>query len=160
MCPHEIDLTNVAQADWIEDPLAQAFLPTPRSVDEKPRLIFDPDRKLDRLLLQLQRLSSPTEPVLRPIWWREPGQMTPVYGLTNVTPMIFIGAMSARTQETMRQIELARAYNRRILVVCLDRLPIFDCDWIHTELTDVSAEPLEAIGAGVLREYMLNAQPE
>jgi hypothetical protein len=155
-CPHAIDLSNhVPSPTWLQDPLAQAFVPTPAGGGEKVRLILDPDQKLSQLLLQLERLCSPVECQMRPIWFKEAQRETPRYGLTNLGPMVFLGATQAGMKDVFRHIELSQVTARRVLIVARDRLPVFDgVEWIETGLSDVSGEPLEAIGAGALREHM------
>jgi hypothetical protein len=154
-CPHQIDLTITAEADWIADPLAQALLPVPRLPGEKAKAIVDPDRRLERLLMQLQRMSTPTEPLLRPIYWRLAREMRGLYAVSNLSPLIWFGAELQHTNEVMKHILEAEGASRHILIVCQTELPVYmGVDWIKTELTDVGSEPLEAIGAGVLRKNM------
>lgn len=150
-CPHAIDLTQQAKAEWVSDPLAQALLPIPgRSVS----MLYDPTGKHERLLQTLQRLSTATEPLMRPLWWRTPQQMTPIYGVTNISPIIFFGGEASRFLDVMRHRDLALTFNRRVVISLRDRIPLAGVDWIETELTDVSSEPLEALGATALREYL------
>lgn len=153
-CPHSIDLTQSAQADWLQDPLAAVFLPTPHTGGKPAQMILNPP---DQLLLQLQRLYSPTLPMLRPIWFTENARETANYAVTNLGPMVFLGATLATMRFVYRQIELGRTNNRRVLIVARERLPVFgDGEWISTELKDVSREPLEALGAGALKDHMSN----
>jgi hypothetical protein len=156
-CPHDIDLGTTAEPpDWIQDPLAQAFLPTPRAPDEKPVMVLDPEGRLDGLVMQLSRLCSATEPLMRPLWWKAVHEVRHLYGVSNITPMVWIRAAVSQCDFVFKHLDLGQAHNRRIVIICRDRLPIHanEATLITTELTDVSREPLEAIGAGALRSYM------
>lgn len=155
-CPHNIDLSTTAEADWISDPLAAAFLPIPRQPGEPAKAILDPDGKLEPLLAQLSRLCSATEPLMRPLWWRTPNESLALYTVTNITPLVWTGAELRVGRDALRHEQLGRAGNRRVLLVCRERLPLFDgWEWITSDLNDIRMEPLEAIGAGALRRYMV-----
>ncbi|MGH6955628.1 MAG: hypothetical protein ACREEW_03065 [Caulobacteraceae bacterium] len=156
-CPHQIDLDIAAPApEWLSDPLAQAFLPVPRHPGELAKGIVDPTRKLERTMVALQRLSTPTETLVRPIWFRTITEMRGVYAVSNLSPLIWIGIEWAHAQEALRHVLEAEAFQRHILLVGNQQMPIPGVEWIETELGDVSDEPLEAIGAGVVQRYMEN----
>lgn len=154
-CPHNFDLTTFVDApDWINDPLAHAFLPTPKRVGEKARVFHDPDGRYEKLLQDLQRLSSPVEPLARPIWYRPPNESMSRYAVTNLTPMVWTSTEMVHCKHAIHHIGAGEAMQRRVLIVTKELLPIYDGEWIKTELTDISGEPLEAIGAGLIRKEM------
>lgn len=157
-CPHAIDLAVAERASWIQDPLAQAFLPLPRG-DRRPQLILDRKGELGPLLMQLCRLLTPVGDVLRPIWWKDAYKYTPTYGMTNLGPIVLLGGDASRGRDIYRHLELGQSHNRHVLIIMRERVPVLDGEWITTELADVGAEPLEGIGAGALKEYMSNAEP-
>lgn len=158
--PHEIDLSNAApRPAWMDDPLAEVFAPTPRQPGERAKLIIN-DGSLDQQLRLLTRLCSPTGIMLRPLWWFNPQTQGQLYGLTNITPLVYLAGPGANTKDIFRHLEMAEAFERRLLITTPTRLPIFDGDWIETNLPDLSNEPLEAIGAGLLKEHMQCAGPQ
>lgn len=159
-CPHQIDLSTTAPApDWLSDPLAKALLPIPRGPGETAKAILDPDRRYERLITQLQRLSSPTETLVRTLWWRLIGDLRGVYAVSNLSPLIWIGVEWQHTEEAVKHVREAEAAMRHVLFVAPQKVPLFaGVEWIETQLGDVSNEPLEAIGAGVLRQHMENGR--
>lgn len=150
-CPHEIDLTSEAKADWTSDPLAQAMMPVPGF---RIFMLHDPTGALDKTLQTLQRLSSATQPLMRPLWWKTPQDMTPLFGVTNLSPIVFFNASLDQAPLFTRNVDLARSYERTILCSTRQRFPTLGATWIETELGDVSKEPLEALGATTLKAYM------
>lgn len=153
-CPHAFDLTNLApEPGWLKDPLAQALLPTPRV--GPVRLIHDPDGKLTPTIQQLMRLSSPTDSLMTPIWWKRPNQIARRYQVSNLSPLIWASADIKHTLMAAQHIQLAMAHSRRVLIICRDKLPLFEnIEWISTELVDLDREPLEAIGSGLVKALM------
>ena len=154
-CPHEIDLQLEAEAEWVSDPLAQAMMPLP---GHRVFVLHDVERKWDRTLQHLQRLSSATTALMRPVWWRSPQDATPIYALTNITPIVFFGVTVNQVMDLNRNLDLARTFNRTILISTQTRLPLLGAQWIETNLGDVSQEPLEALGATALREYLIDPE--
>ena len=157
-CPHQINLSSyVDPPEWVHDPLAAAFLPTPAEPGEKVKLIFDPDQLIEGLLVHLQRLSSPTGALVRPIWGRVPKELRYAYQLTNITPLVFIGACLADTRTVTEHMNYAATYQRRVVVFARERIPLFakQVDLVETDLTPaIGRDPLEAIGSGALRRIM------
>lgn len=155
ICPHNIDLnTHTPVPDWVQDPLADIMLPKPYVAGEKVKIILDPDRKLEGLIRDLCRLCSAPW-ISLPIWAREPYSLSALYKVTNLTPMVLMSVEPAHGRAAISHLHLAQVHSRRCLIVARGDLPLFDnVEWIKTELGDVSSEPLEAIGAGVLRKVM------
>ena len=160
-CPHQIDLeTYLPAPDWITDPLAAVCIPVPRQPGEKIKVLYDPDGHVEGLLRHLSRLSTPTQSLHRPIWWRTPPLVQREYLCTNISPVIWSSASINHCGYVDQHLGLAEAFNRRVLIVARDRLPLFnEVEWITTDLkeADISSYPLEAIGAGLLRQYMDDA---
>ena len=156
LCQHEINLSSTTPApDWIDEPLAQVFHPVPGSF---VKIIVDPDGTLGPKLETLARLSSPTETLIRPIWWRQAMKLAPLYQLTNIGPLVWTAATVGRTREIERHVELAAANGRRVLIVAESRIPIFQgVEWIEPFDFPIDA-PFEAIGAGLLRRHMETIQ--
>jgi hypothetical protein len=155
-CPHNINLEEwVETPNWLSDPLAQMFVPVP---NPGVKLIYDPGNKLDKVVTDLQRLCSPIHSIVRPVWWKEAIPLAKHYGITNLSPLVWARANPYTFPQVLRHINLAQFTGGKALIICEERIPIFDVEWITTELTDVSNEPLERIGAGALRKYMDEAQ--
>lgn len=155
-CPHQINLADYTEAPaWIEDPLAEIFLPVPRNPGEKAKIILDRDQRVESMLYQLSRLSSACEAITRPIWWRVPRETQALYTVSNLSPLVWMAGTQQFAAYAARHIELGQSFGRRVLIVARERMGLVDdCEWIETGLGDISGEPLEAIGAGVLRKIM------
>lgn len=158
LCPHQIDLDTFVEApEWVQDPLAQAFLPVPRRPDEKVMVVVDPDGTQERLAFHLARLCSPTMGLAHPLWGRLPSEMEKWYRVTDISPVVLIGAEMQHTTLVRKHVALARATNRRTVILSKERLPLYgEVEWINSKLslTDIDGQPLEAIGSGALREAM------
>lgn len=152
LCQHAINLSQTVEApDWVWQPLARVFHPTPGF---SAKIVIDPDGTLGPRLEALARLASPTETLIRPIWWRQAMKLAPLYQLTNLGPLVWTAATVGRTHEIERHVELAAANGRRVLIVAESHIPIFQgVEWIEPFDFPTDA-PFEAIGAGLLRRHM------
>jgi hypothetical protein len=161
-CPHNVDIhKTVEPGGWIEDPLAAVFLPIPRPRDEKVLVLHDPDRRLAEVIQELSRLASPTESIIHPVWWKKIRDQQGLFGVTNLSPIVWIGVDRHYGRQCQELIMMAQATDRRMLIVTTDRVPLFDgVTHITSELTwaDVSNQPLEAYGAWSLRQHMEHAR--
>jgi hypothetical protein len=154
-CPHWIDLERHAPApDWLEDPLAQMFLPVPRGEGEKIKIILDRDDSLSPIINRLARLSSPIEPIIQPVWWRDAFTLRKRYQTTNLTPLVWTGVEASHTG-VLDHMDMARVFNRRMLIVAREPLPIYHhVEVIQTAMKEVPVGDLEAVGTGALRRHM------
>lgn len=156
-CPHLIDLDAVVDPPaWASHPAAAYFMPVPRTSGEKPRLLHDPEGRHEAQLKALVRLCSPIIPVTRPTWFGAGMNKEEPYRVTNLGPLIWVGAETGQTPVLRRQMGLGLAYNRRVVFVSVERIPLFgEVEALNLDdLPDLSQEPMEAIGAGVLRKFM------
>lgn len=157
-CPHEIDLEEYGpNPDWMSDPLAQVMAPTPKGNDEPVYVLHDPDHSKLHVALVLAQLCSPTENIVRPIWWYNPSGIARNYRVTNITPMVWMNCRLEHSKELTQHIDLAQANGRRLLLIAENPLPLFGphIRQISTDLTtSIAEERLRAIGAGVLRRHM------
>ena len=155
-CPHNINLSvTVPLPDWIHDPLVRAFLPLPRQKSDKAQLILDPESKAVDMVQTLSRLSSAVHPLAYPIWFRDTNEGVTYYSVTNLSPMVWLGCEQIYARAVLKHIQLARSFNRRCLFIAPQRIGVFDdCEWIKSDFPDLRNEPLEAIGAQALKEYM------
>lgn len=160
-CPHNIDLSRTAPLpEWTQDPLVRAFLPIPRQPGEKAKLILDTDNRVSDMIQTLSRLSSAIHPIALPIWFRDTNEGTTFYSVTNLTPMVWLGCQQSNARAVLRHIDLAKSFNRTCLFVARERVWVFDdCEWIKSDLPDLRNEPLEAIGAQALKEFMQRECP-
>ena len=153
-CPHLIDMSageDVEIPAWVDEPLAQLFLPTPRQPGEVSGWIHGAS---DELVLQLSRLSSPTGTLAKPIWWQRADLPGHFYGITNLGPLVWTSALTSNWREAERHLVLGQAFDRRVLIAGIDRLPLFSgVQEVHPFILPPD-QPLEAIGAAVLRRYM------
>lgn len=151
ICPHEIDLSQDEEVEWISDPLAQAMLPLPGF---KQFVILDTDGRYARQIQVLQRLSTNSQPLLRPIWWRPPQTVTHVHSVTNISPVIFFDLTINDHRSIKFHMDLCRQHERTAIFCMAEDIPIAGVPRIHSDLGDVSGEHLEAIGATALRKYL------
>jgi hypothetical protein len=158
-CPHEINLAS-ADVDVIDDPLVQAMSPAPRRPDEPlSYLLHDPDGQLIPVVEALTYMSSPTEVLVGPVWWKTPTEVAGMAALTNVSPVGFtdLTFQNCGRMETLTQA-LAPS-GRRVLFVTRERLfPAVGGVRVETRLSanDLVNVPLREIGATLLRKYMLD----
>jgi hypothetical protein len=156
-CPHAINLADgidVTIPSWVDEPLAQMFLPTPCRHNAPALLLYDPNGDALQLIRSLERLVSPVEPHTRPIWWKTPKDLRYLYGLTNLGPMVWTSTEMRYTQDADKHIDLGRAFERKVLLVATERMPLFTNIAPVSTFTLPPDEPLEAIGAACLRRYM------
>lgn len=161
ICPHRIDLdTTVPTPAWASHPTAAFFMPTPRTPHEKPAYLYDPEGQYEKQLLSLLRLATPTNNVLKPLWWNPPKSGDKPYRATNLGVVIWMGGRSSDAGHVKRNMDFGLIQNRRLLFVGVEPMPLFSTvqKLQMDDLPDLSSEPLEAIGAGVLRNYMENSR--
>lgn len=160
VCPHQIDINQyVPLPEWTSDPLVDALAPRNKRRGEKHKVILDPTGDITLIVQDLTRLNSPTQSLLMPIWFRMLDGIRHTYAISNLSPMILISVGMAHMPELHRHVHLAEAFDRRLLIVARERLPLFqNFEWITTKLTDVRNEPLEAIGSAWLRKEMSNGR--
>lgn len=155
-CPHAINLSQTLDdlPSWLDEPLAQVMVPLPRRDADTAKLMHDPDGSLTARVAALCRLSTPTYSLLKPIWWQAPRARTELYRVSNLAPVVLTGARISDTANIEAHIEMARIYGRRLLILCQDRVPVFDfIEWINP--FDVPEDaPFEAIGATAVRRFM------
>ncbi|AKU43601.1 hypothetical protein CPT_Seuss75 [Caulobacter phage Seuss] len=154
-CPHDFNLNAVDPAPaWVSEPLVQAFLPTPGT---SAVWVYDPDNKLGPTIAALRRLSSPTYDSTTAIWMKATEWVKKLYEVTNLGPMVFTSAEVNHTEAVNRHAAVARACNRRLVVIARERMPLFDMKRVEPFDLDLS-QPFERIGAGLLRSYMEDVQ--
>lgn len=159
-CPHDIDLNQqVDLPDWVDHPLARIFHPTPRQPGEKAGLLHDPNGEALPLIERLCRLSSPTHSLINAIWWAKASARRQQYGVTNLGPLVWTAVEMNHVRQAEAHIAQAEATGRRILLVARQQLPIFHVVERLEPFDLPHGEPMEAIGATLLRRYMLGAAP-
>jgi hypothetical protein len=162
-CPHGINLdagVGVEIPAWTDEPFIRAFLPIPRQEADRALLVHDPEGGLTRAAETLTRLSSATGWIVKPAWMQRPDEMRHVYGVTNLSPMVFTSAEINHTKAIDWHVQIAAATQRQLVVLCKERVPIFGhaVEWIQAPTELPLDEPLEAIGAAALRRWMMNVQ--
>lgn len=161
ICPHGIDLDfHVETPAWVrDDPLARAFWPTPKGASERVLVVVGDH---DRLVHELTRICSPVQPMSRPVWFKSATAMRPVYEATNLSPIVVTGAKLDDVPSCIQHLDLANAFQRRLVIIARERIPLFgaEFDYVETDLSldRISSEPLEQIGSGLLREHMERGQ--
>ena len=157
-CPHSIDLDDTVELPpWVSHPTVRFFAPTPRVPGQKPRLLYDPTGQYEAQILALTQLSSPIRPVLQPLWINHQGQSRRVrYDMTNLGTIVWVGAIQSDVKVVIFHANLSITYNRKMLVISRDYLPLFDyLDPLEmNDLPDLTKEPMRQIGAQLLKDYM------
>lgn len=152
-CLHNINLNEwVDPPEWTNDPVVQAFMPTP---GVGAFLLRNEDRRYDNLIRQLVRLSGSSLAMLRPLWSNHASLCRPIYEGTNLSPVVWISTALEHSQFAPLHIELAHLYQRRVIFIANGPFPpLPHLSLLATELRDLDTEPLEKIGAGALRVAM------
>ena len=158
-CPNEIDLSTYVEApEWINDPLASAYLPLPlTSQRSRAKIILDPDQKYAGMHAQLVRLLSATGPIGTPLWANNFTDRN-LYVGSNLGPVVFFGVDNSCSKFVFNHLKFSIIYDRSLLFYTREPIPVFppDVEWIKSSLnpSDLLDQPLEAIGSGILRRYM------
>jgi hypothetical protein len=166
--PHLINLADskLTQEEWMKvepiltDPLLDVMSPVPRRIEDRCFFFADAERKLIPLLMILSRMSSPTLPLIMPIWT----QSFDLH-LTNVAPMVITDTDTSRSKLLNNVVSHARS-GYRTVVITGDPNSVLNPDFQRkkTDLFDIPISelrelPWERIGAFLLRRYMRNGNP-
>lgn len=160
-CNHQIPLEARPAEEHIKrfrrhmkDPLLRAMLPLPwrgtYMVDEYPA-------DVDMLLLTLERLSSPIQHIIHPVWSISEKRILNEMQATNVQPLVLTAVNATHTQLLTRIQQLSLTMPRTLIVIPASAM-IRPMGWkqITTSLSvkSVMALPLESLGGWALRQHM------
>lgn len=166
--PHMINLADgkLSQEELsriepiLNDPLLDVMSPVPRRVEDRCFFFADADRRLVPIMMILSRMSSPTLPIIMPIWT----QSFDLH-LTNVAPMVITDTDWSRSKLLNNVVSHARS-GYRTVVITGDPNSVLNRDFQKkkSDLTDIPIEelrelPWERVGAYLLRRYMRNSNP-
>lgn len=162
-CPHDIKLdgASMSEPEWLQDPLVQALLPVPGPVGGRVKMLRDPNDRYAQIIQSLLRLSSPTEPMVQPVWWQSPFTGRRRYMASNITPIVWTAVTISHIDSLIEHCDMTRVFNRTTVVVAREELPLYrGMERIETGLTRVPDGDFEAIGAGVLRRWMEDGEQD
>jgi hypothetical protein len=167
-CNHQIPLASPVPHDhhWeffgslLDDPLARAMLPVPKSDGGVFYIAEDP--RLSTVLVLLAKLSSPIYNVIVPIWMLNKTAIVAELQSTNVQPFVLAG-VEPKHSMMLAQLAEATVYLPRTLVLCgcKDVPSPPGAKRLTTRLTDETQNPhdliglpWEQLGAAVVRKHM------
>ena len=143
------------------DPLIQAMLPLPKPA-YTPGLYFieDPGNELLRPLYTLSRLSSPLEPIVKPVWTIGSNSGMQELGRTNVQPLVYTQLTYKNSGMLEEMKDLCYTSRRNIILTGSPTVIVTQpVEKIQTKLTiedfdRLSQMPLENLGMMVLKRHM------
>ena len=148
-----------------DDPLVNAMLPAPRGPKDRVFYLEDPYDDLNLYLSCLSRLSSPIKSVMRPAWMVKPDQAEFEMGRTNIQPWI-LTQVTMKEQDLVTKIAKSSAYLPRTViltgkpeVVVTSPMKRITTDIRSIELQNLISQPLENIGAMILRRFARKEDP-
>ncbi|MES0134558.1 hypothetical protein NKJ88_06280 [Mesorhizobium sp. M0016] len=157
-CPHDISLGSTADGDLPDDPLVNAFLPTPKELGEKAMFVEDTVEN-KKLVHQLLRLSTPTaSAALAPLWMYRSEVFSTLLNLTNLQPLVVFGYRNELQMALSKLLEAAMFSPRRLIFMGPQWTVLRqEAERIKTsaQIEDVAHLPLEQIGAARLRQRMM-----
>ena len=172
MCNHFIQASTAPTPDrshWerfqplLQDPLVQAMLPIPHA-NPNNYFIDDRDDSLGIYLINLARLSSPIESVVRPAWTVRPRFLEKESDRTNVQPLV-ITQLSTKDQDLVSIAATMALYTPRTIIMTgapemVVRPPMqrITTSIQETDISALTQLPLEALGAFIVRRYARKEQ--
>ncbi|AJD82959.1 hypothetical protein PJWF_00065 [Achromobacter phage JWF] len=144
------------------DPLVRAMLPLPKPA-YTPGVYFieDAANELLRPLYTLSRLSSPLEPIVRPVWTAPSlSQLVTELGRTNVQPLVMT-QLTYKHSGLLEELKTLSYNSRRNIILTGSSLLVINepVEKIQTTLTVEDFDllhqmPLENLGMMVLKRHM------
>lgn len=157
-CNHRIDLSAAGTLpDIMDDPLVRAMRPLPR----RGRVPWF--AHADKAILSaLARMSSPIQPVVRPLWSLTSAALQRELMTSNVQPLVLTDIQPQHRRLLDPLLQQSSLVIRPIVLSGDPRVALRpEAERQETNLThDVVGLPWEAIGARVLRNHMLRIDGE
>lgn len=163
VCPHAINLDDASLtpeeeeqfSSFKDDPIVRALSPVPKPESDRFFFFPDPEGKLLPYALVLARMSSPTQPLVVPIWT----QSFDVH-LSNVAPIVITEAAPSKTKLINHITSTARLGVRTVVIIG-DPAVVLSRDFkphstriTETKIEDLRELPWERIGSYLLRKFM------
>lgn len=143
----------------LKDPLTWAMLPIPRPAGERAFYVEDPYDDLSIYLSSLSRMSSPINPVCKPVWMLQEKDLERELGKTNIQPWV-VTQLAAKNSSFLNSISKATDYlPRTVILTGSADIPVpKNVKKIKTNIRDFPIEdlitlPFENIGATVIRQF-------
>ncbi|CAJ3210334.1 Uncharacterised protein [Burkholderia pseudomallei] len=142
------------------DPLVRVMLPIPKGDGEAGVFVMeDTNDEMTLTLLTLSRMSSPIQPIVRPIWHFSPNDISAELERTNVQPLVLTQA-NPKYQKVVDAIIDQSVYMPRRVVITgtYDVVARKPAQRLKTGLLAgeeglIVSLPLESLGVAVLRRY-------
>jgi len=151
-CPHKINIEDVVEPDLPDDELVRAMMPVPKA-QGTPALFVEDNEANFGYVKTLQRLSSSTHQI--PLWYTN-DKLAQRVGLTNLAPLVVFGYNEYSQQALSKLIQTA-FHSIRQLIYIGPKTAILrpEMKRLDVKPVDLSALPLEQMGAWKLRQRML-----
>lgn len=169
-CPHAIvpslGLRNLPSRHWerfltlIDDPLVQAMLPIP----EDNGAVFLEQTGEGSMLMNalscLERMSTPMYRSILPFWATNQRELKKYLRISNIHPVVLIGAELGDSARILKYLELAQSYPRKLIIVGSRDIALpSDVPRIETgllkkiSLAELISLPMEHIGGEIIKRY-------
>ena len=175
-CNHQVPLAAPVPDDYhwqyflqiLQDPLAQATLPVPKSGRGGTFYPPDPDDHLWQVLTLLSKLSSPIYNAVVPLWTLDKEAILRELQQTNVQPFV-VTQCEAKHSKFLAEISKAAVYLPRKFIASGARDVVVPPSMKRIEtrlgdpglfdMSDMISLPWENLGATVIRKYMRREWP-
>lgn len=148
------------------DPLVVAMLPVPKAEHEAGVFVMeDTNDELNLILLTLSRMSSPIQPIVRPIWHYSPSDVRRELERSNVQPLVLTQANPKYQRLLDELIDQCMYVPRRVIVTGTSDLIVRKpAQRLKTALrpgeeASMVSLPLENLGMTVLKRYARREEP-
>jgi hypothetical protein len=168
-CNHQIALHQPVpdRTHWatfcalMKDQLVQAMLPVPNPI-QRMVTYFNNTSEIDHHLAILSRLSSPIQSIIHHLWiMNNINEIADELQMTNVQPLVLIGAKPEHTELLRKIAEIAVLMPRRLIIGGTGAHMILPKNFVVNTTTieafsvdDLTVLPFEQLGATVLRRHM------
>jgi hypothetical protein len=149
-----------------EDRLVRAMLPLPKAEHEAGMFVIeDTNDELNLTLLTLSRMSSPIQPIVKPIWHFSAADLRRELYRTNVQPLVLTQANPKFQKVLDELIDVCQYVPRRVIVTgTADLIVRKPAERLRTGLkageeSAIVSLPLEALGMTALKRYARREDP-
>jgi hypothetical protein len=161
-CPHNIHLNDSA-GFLPNDTLVGAMLPLPKTLGS-PAIHVEDTTENRQLVQRLLRLSStPVSGSMRPLWMGNDKWNADALSLTNISPLVLYGVTNDHMWLARKILDASLYLPRRLIFMGPPEVSVGgELQRVKPTLSsaEISSLPLEQIGAGILKQYMLEKPNE
>lgn len=141
------------------DPVMQAMFPIPKQSDDAVIYINDAAGALTTKLILLGKMTTPIQHLVRPLQMVKPQWVRDQLEITNVQPLVLVGANAKQQKLINDLVSLNQFSPRRLIlvgnpdVVCGSGLSRSTTGLFDQDVEDLANLPFDLIGAMLLRRH-------